>query len=118
MSKGYPEACTFSEVLEHFKNEAQQEELYRLCNQDAILQIAQSIDDVSPLSVQDRHLFCTAPVNIRKPPVFDVFVRFVQRCAAWAPFDAGTGAPPWTSARRALSCVSSCAHAQRQRACE
>lgn len=82
MSKGYPEACSFSEVLEHFKNEAQQEELYRLCNQDAILLIAQSIDDVAPLSVQDRHLFCTAPVNIRKAPVLDTFVRFVQRCAA------------------------------------
>jgi hypothetical protein len=81
LSKGYPELCSFAEVLEHFKNEAQQEPLYQLCNQDAILAIAQSIDDVSPLTVNDRLALSTAPVNIRKPAVIPIFVLMVKRCA-------------------------------------
>jgi hypothetical protein len=99
LSKGYPDLCSFAEVLEHFKNEAQQEVLYKLCNQTAILTIAQSIDHISPLSVQDRLVFCSAPVTIRKPAILAAFVQMVERFA----YQLSLPAPSLSSVRCPMS---------------
>ena len=80
-SKGYPDECSFSAVLQQFALEAQQEELYTLCNQEGLLTLAEALDDVESLLLQERLTFCTAPVDTGKPPVFAAFRDMVARCA-------------------------------------
>jgi hypothetical protein len=87
VSKGYPAKCSFSSVLEQFALEAQQEELYKLCNQSNMVAIAQAIDGFEPLSLGERHMFCIAPVDRKKVPAFNAFLLFVERYVLAAPSD-------------------------------
>jgi Suv3 C-terminal domain 1 len=81
ISKGYPDECTFSVMLEHFALEAQQDDVYRLCNHEGMLQIAAALDSFPQLSLLQRHTFSTAPIDPNKSTEFGAFMSLVQRCA-------------------------------------
>jgi hypothetical protein len=82
ISRGYPDQCSFAEVLQQFAVEAQQEDLYFLCNQSGMLAIAQALDDISSLTLAERHTLCTAPVDEKNSKVFAAFLDFAKACAA------------------------------------
>lgn len=78
MSRGYPDSCSFADVLQQFDLEAQQEDLYFLCNQRGLLAIARALDDIPGLTLGERHQLCCAPVDERAAQAFDAFVNFVR----------------------------------------
>ena len=78
LSRGYPDSCSFADVLQQFDLEAQQEDLYFLCNQSSLLAIARATDGIAGLTLSERHQLCCAPVDDRATQVFDAFVNFVR----------------------------------------
>lgn len=83
-SRGYPEAATFSAVLQQFALESQQEQLYFLCSHSGMLAIARATDDIPDLSLRDRAAMCTAPVDEKNKVVFNAFLVFINRCVPFA----------------------------------
>lgn len=69
-----------------FDLEAQQEDLYFLCNNTGMLAIARALDQVPGLTLAERHQLCCAPVDEKNAQVFDAFVNFVRWCESllWA----------------------------------
>jgi Suv3 C-terminal domain 1 len=61
-----------------FDLEAQQEDLYFLCNQSSLLAIARALDDIPALTLAERHQLCCAPVDEKNTQAFDAFVNFVR----------------------------------------
>lgn len=69
-----------------FDLEAQQEDLYFLCNQTSLLAIARALDDVPGLTLAERHQLCCAPVDEKNGQVFEAFVNFVRWFVPPLPF--------------------------------
>jgi hypothetical protein len=89
LSQGYPEKCLYSQVLEQFALEAQQEQVYFLCNHEGQVALARGIDTIDPLTLAERHIFCIAPVDAKNRAIYNAFIRFVEQCALHPPLITG-----------------------------
>ena len=85
--QGYPDECSYSDVLQHFALEASQDDLYFLCKHDEIQLVAVALDALPELTLHERFQFSTAPVNARRAPIFSAFMHFAQRCVHYMHFD-------------------------------
>ncbi|VFQ90642.1 unnamed protein product [Cuscuta campestris] len=89
---------TFPELLEKFGGNCRLDSLYFLCNHSHIKRIANMLEKVSGLSLEDRFNFCFAPVNIRDPKAMYHLLRFASSYAQSLPVNISMGMPK-TSAR-------------------
>ncbi|CAN6484602.1 unnamed protein product [Victoria cruziana] len=58
---------TFCELLEKFGENSRLDGSYFLCKHDHVKKVAQMLEKVEGLSLEDRFNFCFAPVNVRDP---------------------------------------------------
>uniref|UniRef100_A0A061RJP5 RNA helicase n=2 Tax=Tetraselmis sp. GSL018 TaxID=582737 RepID=A0A061RJP5_9CHLO len=56
---------SFPELLVKFAEESRLDGKYFFCKQDSLIEIAMLLNDLPGLSIRDRYMFCTAPVNTR-----------------------------------------------------
>jgi len=55
----------FDTLLNRFATVSQLDGKFFFCKQDSLLEIAKLLERVKELSIKDRYIFCTAPVNTR-----------------------------------------------------
>ncbi|KAL9995605.1 putative RNA helicase [Helianthus debilis subsp. tardiflorus] len=89
---------TFSQLLEKFGENCRLDGSYFLCKHDHIKKVANMLEKVQGLSLEDRFNFCFAPVNIRDPKAMYHLLRFAQSYAQNVPVSLAMGMPK-TSAR-------------------
>ncbi|KAM0033227.1 putative RNA helicase [Helianthus debilis subsp. tardiflorus] len=82
---------TFSELLEKFDENCRLDGSYFLCKHDHIKKVANMLEKVQGLSLEDRFNFCFAPVNIRDPKEMYHLLRFVQSYAQNMPVSLAMG---------------------------
>ncbi|XP_044468324.1 DExH-box ATP-dependent RNA helicase DExH18, mitochondrial [Mangifera indica] len=67
---------TFCQLLEKFGENCRLDGSYFLCKHDHIKKVANMLEKVPGLSLEDRFNFCFAPVNIRDPKAMYHLLRF------------------------------------------
>ncbi|KAL5805555.1 hypothetical protein ACOSQ4_028288 [Xanthoceras sorbifolium] len=69
---------TFRKLLEKFGENCRLDGSYFLCRHDHIKKVANMLEKVQGLSLEDRFNFCFAPVNIRDPKAMYHLLRFAS----------------------------------------
>ncbi|KAJ8775005.1 hypothetical protein K2173_020009 [Erythroxylum novogranatense] len=69
---------SFSRLLEKFSENCRLDGSYFLCKHDHIKKIANMLEKIQGLSLEDRFYFCFAPVNIRDPKAMHHLLRFAS----------------------------------------
>ncbi|KAK2968047.1 hypothetical protein RJ640_003781 [Escallonia rubra] len=69
---------TFTRLLEKFGESCRLDGSYFLCRHDHVKKIANMLEKVQGLSLEDRFNFCFAPVNIRDPKAMHHLLRFAS----------------------------------------
>ncbi|KAK2655073.1 hypothetical protein Ddye_008125 [Dipteronia dyeriana] len=69
---------TFCKLLEKFGENCRLDGSYFLCRHDGIKKVANMLEKVQGLSLEDRFNFCFAPVNIRDPKAMYHLLRFAS----------------------------------------
>ncbi|KAI9153854.1 hypothetical protein LWI28_017518 [Acer negundo] len=69
---------TFCKLLEKFGENCRLDGSYFLCRHDNIKKVANMLEKVQGLSLEDRFNFCFAPVNIRDPKAMYHLLRFAS----------------------------------------
>nr|GLL26166.1 DExH-box ATP-dependent RNA helicase DExH18, mitochondrial [Ipomoea trifida] len=85
--------ATFSELLEKFGANCRLDGSYFLCQHGHIKKIANMLEKVQGLSLEDRFNFCFAPVNIRDPKAMYHLLRFASSYAQNLPVNIAMGMP-------------------------
>ncbi|CAH9057812.1 unnamed protein product [Cuscuta epithymum] len=85
--------ATFSELLEKFGANCRLDDSYFMCNHSHIKKIANMLEKVSGLSLEDRFNFCFAPVNIRDPKAMYHLLRFASSYGQSLPVNIAMGMP-------------------------
>ncbi|KAF7819702.1 DExH-box ATP-dependent RNA helicase DExH18, mitochondrial [Senna tora] len=83
----------FSQLLEKFGESCRLDQLYFMCRHDHIKKIANMLDKVSSLSLEDRFNFCFAPVNVRDPKAMYHLLRFASTYSRNVPVNIAMGMP-------------------------
>lgn len=87
----FPPTTPFSHILRCLRASAQVHRLFHLCIDDEILGIAEAVDDVKNLSIQDRVLLCSAPArrarNVTAAGVTKAFARAIAKCTSGSLLD-------------------------------
>ncbi|CAN1139855.1 DExH-box ATP-dependent RNA helicase DExH18, mitochondrial [Linum perenne] len=84
---------TFPKILEKFGESCRLDGLYFLCKHDHIKKVANMLEKVQGLSLQDRFNFCFAPVNIRDPKAMYHLLRFASGFGRKVPASIAMGMP-------------------------
>eukprot|EP00268_Persea_americana_P008269 TRINITY_DN13199_c0_g1_i1.p1 TRINITY_DN13199_c0_g1~~TRINITY_DN13199_c0_g1_i1.p1 ORF type:complete len:809 (-),score=114.68 TRINITY_DN13199_c0_g1_i1:246-2672(-) len=84
---------TFCQLLEKFGENCRLDGSYFLCRHDHIKKVAQMLEKVQGLSLQDRFNFCFAPVNIRDPKAMFHLLRFASSYSQDLPVSIAMGMP-------------------------
>ncbi|KAJ8749888.1 hypothetical protein K2173_013803 [Erythroxylum novogranatense] len=84
---------TFSQLLEKFGENCRLDGSYFLCKHDHIKKIANMLEKVRGLSLEDRFYFCFAPVNIRDPKAMHHLLRFASVYSHKVPVNVAMGIP-------------------------
>ncbi|KAJ0907652.1 putative RNA helicase [Helianthus annuus] len=84
---------TFSQLLQKFGENCRLDGSYFLCKHDHIKKVANMLEKVQGLSLEDRFNFCFAPVNIRDPKAMYHLLRFAQSYAQNVPVSLAMGMP-------------------------
>ncbi|XAR73567.1 RNA helicase [Bertholletia excelsa] len=84
---------TFPRLLEKFKESCRLDGSYFLCQHDHIKKVANMLEKVQGLSLEDRFNFCFAPVNIRDPKAMYHLLRFASSYAQNLPVNIAMGMP-------------------------
>lgn len=84
---------TFCQLLEKFGENCRLDGYYFLCRHDNIKKVAQMLEKVQGLSLQDRFNFCFAPVNIRDPKAMFHLLRFASSYSQDLPVSIAMGMP-------------------------
>ncbi|XP_071735406.1 DExH-box ATP-dependent RNA helicase DExH18, mitochondrial-like [Rutidosis leptorrhynchoides] len=84
---------TFSQLLQKFGENCRLDGSYFLCKHDHIKKIANMLEKVAGLSLEDRFKFCFAPVNIRDPKAMYHLLKFAQLYSENVPVNLYMGMP-------------------------
>ncbi|KAA8530683.1 hypothetical protein F0562_005383 [Nyssa sinensis] len=84
---------TFPQLLEKFGENCRLDGSYFLCRHDHIKKIANMLEKVQGLSLEDRFNFCFAPANIRDPKAMYHLLRFASSYAQNMPVNIAMGMP-------------------------
>ncbi|XP_057731624.1 DExH-box ATP-dependent RNA helicase DExH18, mitochondrial [Arachis stenosperma] len=84
---------TFCQLLEKFGESCRLDGSYFLCLYDHIKKIANMLERVQGLSLEDRFNFCFAPVNIRDPKAMYHLLRFATTFSQNMPVNIAMGLP-------------------------
>ncbi|CAL5185873.1 unnamed protein product [Lathyrus oleraceus] len=84
---------TFSQLLEKFGENCRLDGSYFLCRHDHIKKIANMLERIQGLSLEDRFNFCFAPINVRDPKAMYHLVRFATAFAQKVPVNIAMGMP-------------------------
>ncbi|KAL8211274.1 hypothetical protein R6Q57_005711 [Mikania cordata] len=84
---------TFSQLLQKFGENCRLDGYYFLCRHDHIKKVANMLEKVQGLSLEDRFNFCFAPVNIRDPKAMYHLLRFAQSYSQNVPVSLAMGMP-------------------------
>ncbi|GLU11095.1 hypothetical protein SLE2022_278650 [Rubroshorea leprosula] len=84
---------TFSQLLEKFGESCRLDGSYFLCRHDHIKKVANMLEKVQGLSLEDRFNFCFAPVNVRDPKAMYHLLRFASVYSQNAPVNIAMGMP-------------------------
>ncbi|GAB2265446.1 hypothetical protein Dimus_000501 [Dionaea muscipula] len=85
--------ATFSQLLEKFSQNCRLDGSYFLCRHDHIKRVANMLEKVQGLSLQDRFNFCFAPVNVRDPKAMYHLMRFASSYGQKLPVNIVMGMP-------------------------
>lgn len=84
---------TFSQLLEKFGENCRLDGSYYLCRHDHIKKIANMLEKIQGLSLEDRFNFCFAPVNVRDPKAMYHLLRFATKFGQKLPVSIAMGMP-------------------------
>ncbi|KAE8694338.1 ATP-dependent RNA helicase SUV3L [Hibiscus syriacus] len=84
---------TFCQLLEKFGENCRLDGSYFLCRHDHIKKVANMLEKVQGLSLEDRFNFCFAPVNIRDPKAMYHLLRFASAYSQNVPVSIAMGLP-------------------------
>nr|XP_043633842.1 DExH-box ATP-dependent RNA helicase DExH18, mitochondrial [Erigeron canadensis] len=84
---------TFAQLLQKFGENCRLDGSYFLCKHDHIKKVANMLEKVEGLSLEDRFNFCFAPVNIRDPKAMFHLLRFAQSYSQNVPVSLAMGMP-------------------------
>ncbi|KAL6130438.1 hypothetical protein ACLB2K_068817 [Fragaria x ananassa] len=84
---------TFSQLLEKFSENCRVDGSYFLCRHDHIMKVANMLQKIQTLSLEDRFNFCFAPVNIRDPKAMFHLLKFAQSYSQNLPVNIAMGIP-------------------------
>ncbi|KAL2501967.1 ATP-dependent RNA helicase SUV3L [Forsythia ovata] len=84
---------TFSQLLVKFGENCQLDGSYFLCQHQHVKKIANMLEKVQGLSLEDRFNFCFAPCNIRDPKAMYHLLRFASSYAQKLPVNIAMGMP-------------------------
>lgn len=84
---------TFCQILEKFGENCRLDGSYFLCRHDHIKKVANMLEKVQGLSLEDRFNFCFAPVNIRDPKAMYHLLRFCSAYSQNVPVNIAMGMP-------------------------
>ncbi|KAI7729321.1 hypothetical protein M8C21_018541, partial [Ambrosia artemisiifolia] len=84
---------TFAQLLQKFGENCRLDGSYFLCKHDHIKKVANMLEKVQGLSLEDRFNFCFAPVNIRDPKAMFHLLRFAQSYSQNVPVSLAMGIP-------------------------
>ncbi|KAH9603875.1 hypothetical protein KSS87_013563 [Heliosperma pusillum] len=84
---------TFAQLLERFSENCRLDGSYFLCHQTNIKKVANMLEKVQGLSLEDRYNFCFAPVNIRDPKAMYHLLRFASSYSHKLPVNIAMGIP-------------------------
>ncbi|KAL3633295.1 hypothetical protein CASFOL_022822 [Castilleja foliolosa] len=88
-----PEMMKFSTLLEKFGESCRLDGSYFLCQHMHIRKIANMLEKIGGLSLEDRFNFCFAPVNIRDPKAMYHLSRFALSYGQKLPVNIAMGIP-------------------------
>lgn len=83
----------FSEILEKFTQNCRLDRSYFLCHHNHIKKVANMLEKVQGLSLEDRFNFCFAPVNIRDPKAMYHLLKFASIYSQKVPVNIAVGVP-------------------------
>ncbi|XP_010682137.2 DExH-box ATP-dependent RNA helicase DExH18, mitochondrial [Beta vulgaris subsp. vulgaris] len=84
---------TFAQLLDKFAENCRLDGSYFLCQQAGIKKVANMLEKVQGLSLEDRYNFCFAPVNIRDPKAMYHLLRFASSFSQKLPVNIAMGMP-------------------------
>ncbi|KAE8021670.1 hypothetical protein FH972_007541 [Carpinus fangiana] len=84
---------TFCQLLEKFGENCRLDGSYFLCRHDHVKKVANMLEKVQGLSLEDRFNFCFAPVNIRDPKAMYHLLRFASAYSQKVPVNIAMGMP-------------------------
>lgn len=84
---------TFSQLLQKFSENCRLDGSYFLCKHEHIKKVANMLEKVKGLSLEDRFNFCFAPVNIRDPKAMYHLLRFADSYSRNVPVSLAMGMP-------------------------
>lgn len=84
---------TFPQLLDKFAENCRLDGSYFLCQQAGIKKVANMLEKVPGLSLEDRYNFCFAPVNIRDPKAMYHLLRFASSYSQKLPVNIAMGIP-------------------------
>ncbi|XP_076953392.1 DExH-box ATP-dependent RNA helicase DExH18, mitochondrial-like [Bidens hawaiensis] len=83
----------FSQLLQNFGENCRLDVSYFLCKHDHIKKVANMLEKVQGLSLEDQFNFCFAPVNIRDPKAMYHLLRHAQSYSENVPVSLAMGMP-------------------------
>ncbi|XP_051113239.1 DExH-box ATP-dependent RNA helicase DExH18, mitochondrial [Andrographis paniculata] len=83
----------FSQLLEKFSENCRLDGSFFLCQHQHIRKIANMLDRVPGLSLEDRFKFCFAPVNVRDPKAMYHLMKFASTYSLKLPVNIAMGMP-------------------------
>ncbi|XP_057529321.1 DExH-box ATP-dependent RNA helicase DExH18, mitochondrial [Amaranthus tricolor] len=90
---GHLPNMTFSQLLDKFSENCRLDGSYFLCQQSGIKKVANMLEKVQGLSLEDRYNFCCAPVNIRDPKAMYHLLQFAASYSRKHPANIAMGFP-------------------------
>lgn len=84
---------TFSQILGKFGESCRLDGSYFLCQHGHIKKIANMLEKVQGLSLEDRFNFCFAPVNVREPKAMYHLLRYATSLGQKIPVNIAMGMP-------------------------
>ncbi|KAF7129776.1 hypothetical protein RHSIM_Rhsim10G0180200 [Rhododendron simsii] len=84
---------TFPKLLEKFSENCRLDGSYFLCQHEHVKKVANMLEKVQGLSLEDRFNFCFAPVNIRDPKAMHHLLRFASSYSQNLPVSIAMGMP-------------------------
>lgn len=86
-------SITFCRLLDKFRDTCRLDGSYFLCQHENVKKVANMLEKVKDLSLEERYNFCFAPVNVRDPKAMYHLLRFAQHYSQDRPVGIAMGLP-------------------------